>query len=150
MDKSSSAYKEARKEANERYKSHSAYKSMFIVPRFSSRPYEARKSTHRKRHKLSQDSNGFSKWMKEKWMNQKYIEGKHEPCGTNKHLKSKSHYNLCRPTVRVDRSTPITWSELLERFGQRRLKMFVNAVQKAKVDNLDVDVDWANLKMNAK
>ncbi len=80
----------------------SAYASAFIVREYKKRggKYSGRKSS----------SKGIARWMREKWTTQ---DG--SPCGSKKFKRTKK----CRPTVRINKSTPVTWKEL-ERRGEKR------------------------------
>lgn len=148
MDRDSLAYKRARKEADATYKTHSAYKSMFISKRYNELAGHNKSACPPTNSKTNGNtSNGLSRWIKEKWMNQKYLIGKLEPCGSARHLGGSNHYNLCRPTIRVSKDTPITWSELIEKYGIKRLRMFVSSAENAKIDGLDVRVNWEKLEI---
>ena len=104
MIKTSSAYKRAKADADEKYQRHGAYKSMFIVRRYKEL---GGKFTTRK---PPQDSDGLKRWIAEKWKTQ---DGK--PCGSGTHMskgKKPKNIKVCRPTVRVNKNTPKTWKEL--------------------------------------
>ena len=45
----------------------------------------------------------LKRWFKEKWTDEKG-----NPCGSTKNKKTKK----CRPSRRVNRNTPVTWSEM--------------------------------------
>lgn len=88
-------YEEVKEEARSRFKVYpSAYSSQWIVKTYKSRggKYSGKKN-----------SDGVTRWIKEKWTDEKG-----NVCGSseNKHIKK------CRPTVRVNEKTPVTWSEL--------------------------------------
>jgi len=118
-------YKQAQKKANETYKRHSAYKSMFLV-----KPYKdlgGKYSTEKKMGKLE-------RWRKEKWVSVKdYLDGKIIECGS-----SKINNNACRPTKKLDKNTPITIQELIKKHGKTKLKNLVNK----KLKNMDKYINW--------
>ena len=52
----------------------------------------------------------------------------------------------CRPSVRIDKDTPITLPELVKKHGKKAL---VDLAKKKKAD-MDRRVDWANLTISGK
>ena len=45
----------------------------------------------------------LKRWFKEKWTDEKG-----NPCGSKKRLGVKK----CRPSIRIDKNTPVTWKEM--------------------------------------
>ena len=83
----------AKKLADAVYKTHSAYKSGFIVKKYKElggRFAKTKKST----------TTGLKRWFDEKWVNQRGEVG----------YKNKS--DVYRPSIRINNKTPATWSEL--------------------------------------
>lgn len=58
---------------------------------------------------------GLDRWFKEKWVDisRKDKSGKYEPCGRSDSDKGK--YPKCRPSKRVNKSTPVTTKELTDK-----------------------------------
>lgn len=102
-------YKYVKKLADKKFKSKTGiYKSSWIVREYKRRggKYKGKKS----------DKKGILRWYKEKWIDLnrpiKNKSGKiigYEPCGRSD-LKSKEKYPLCRPTYKVNKSTPRIYS----------------------------------------
>jgi hypothetical protein len=123
-------YMKAKKIANEKYKRHSAYKSMFIVKTYKDLggKYSSKK-----------DSSGVDRWQKERWLQViPYLEsGKKVVCGSGNNKKG------CRPSVRVDKNTPITIQEVIKKHGKEN----VMKIAKKKKANMDLRVNWNTLKI---
>jgi hypothetical protein len=124
-------YKEVVKDAKSKFKRYpSAYASMWIQKEYQSRggKYKGKKDTTR-----------LNRWVKEKWIqiipllkDKKIIK-----CGEdNKETK------VCRPSVRVDKNTPITIQELLELHSVNDL---IELAEK-KNNNMSGRVYWKTLK----
>jgi hypothetical protein len=104
MDKAADKklYRDVVEEAKETFDTWpSAYASMWVQKEYQRRGGEY----------LSKSDGSLQKWRREHWLQLVPFlkEGKIVACGEN-NKESKA----CRPTVRVDESTPITLSELLE------------------------------------
>ena len=85
-------YDKVKKEIYAKHPKHSAYRSALLVKEYKQRGG---------RYKGTKDSKqGLARWFDEKWKNQRGEEG----------YKSKS--DVYRPTVRVTKDTPTTFSEL--------------------------------------
>jgi hypothetical protein len=101
-------YMKAKKIADETYKRHSAYKSMFIQKKYQDLggKYSGAKTTK-----------GVDRWNKEKWVQViPFIEeGKRIPCGYGSKNKA------CRPTVRIDKETPTTLQSLVKKHGKKKI-----------------------------
>jgi len=100
-------YAQVKKEADERYKVPSAYKSGWLV-----KTYKERGGTY----STVTVSNGvevkpLSRWFEEKWVDltRPRSDGNYEPCGRKVAVGT---YPLCRPSVRVTPQTPVTVKEL--------------------------------------
>lgn len=87
-------YEVAKEVANQKYKKPSAYKSGFIV-----KLYKALGG----RYQGTKPTKGLTKWFLEDWKNQRGTTG----------YKFKS--DIYRPTKRVSKTTPKTFSELTEK-----------------------------------
>ena len=124
-------YKKAKKIADEKYKRHSAYKSMFLVKTYKDMggKYSGKKETK-----------GVSNWRKEKWVqvSEFLLTGKKIICGEGQNPKG------CRPTVRIDKNTPITLNELIKLHGKKKLLEFA----KKKKQDMDKRARWKDLKFN--
>ncbi len=85
----------AKKEADKVYKRPSAYKSGFIVKR-----YKELGGTFKNKKPVNK---GLKRWFDEKWVNQHGHEG-------------YQHKNdVYRPSKRITKKTPTTWSELSQK-----------------------------------
>ena len=128
-----SLYRKARKIADEKYKKNSAYKSMFLVSQYKKLggTYRGEKTTK-----------GVSRWNKEKWIQVVpfLLEGKRIACGFGDGGKG------CRPSVRIDKDTPMTIQELIKKHGKKAL---IEVAQKKRAD-MDRRVNWANLTISGK
>tara|TARA_R100000951_G_scaffold12156_1_gene9842 strand:- start:104 stop:526 length:423 start_codon:yes stop_codon:yes gene_type:complete len=126
-------YKKAKQKADSVYKRHSAYKSMYIQKTYQDMggKYKGKKNTK-----------GVTRWNREKWIQVVpfLVEGKKVVCGEGDGAKG------CRPSVRVDKDTPITLPELVKKHGKKAL---VDLAKKKKAD-MDRRVDWANLTISGK
>lgn len=68
----------------------------------------------------SKDPKPLDRWYKEKWVNVCKPKGRgYEPCGREK--SKVSEYPYCRPSVRVNGSTPMTVGELKKKYGKEKL-----------------------------
>lgn len=111
MDKSSNAYKTAKRKADAKFKEKTgAYKSMFIVREY--------KKLGGKFTGSKPKDKGLSRWVKEKWQRP---GGK--PCGRNeKEVKQGKKKSICRPTRKVTSKTPKTAKELGSKEMARRVR----------------------------
>ncbi len=124
-------YKKAKKMADEKYKRHSAYKSMYLVKTY--KDLGGKYSTKKKMGKLE-------RWKREKWKSVlDYLNGKDIACGSD-----KIGNNACRPTVRVDKETPMTIQQLIKKHGKPKLRKLVNQ----KLKNMNKYVDWEEATIN--
>ena len=124
MDKTSAAYKKARAEANKTYEKHSAYKSMFI-----SKLYKEYGGTYMDDLETNK-TKSTSRWLREKWVVvSSYLkDGKKVACGS----QEAGNIHACRPTVRINKQTPITIEELIELHGKPKLLKLVELKKKGK------------------
>ena len=124
-------YLKAKKKADQTYNRHSAYKSMFIVKTYKELGGK---------YKDTKKKDGVSKWNSEKWIqvSEFLLSGKKVPCGEGMNSKG------CRPTVRVDKNTPITINELIKLHGKTKLLEFA----KKKKKDMDKRARWKDLKFD--
>jgi hypothetical protein len=87
-------WKKARKEADKKYDKPSAYKSGYIVQRYKELGGKFKGEKTKK---------GLTRWFKEEWVNQRGEVG----------YKKKG--DIYRPSKRVSKKTPVTWSELSDK-----------------------------------
>tara|TARA_Y100001972_G_C7381308_1_gene199830 strand:- start:25 stop:447 length:423 start_codon:yes stop_codon:yes gene_type:complete len=129
LDKS--LYEKAKKIADEKYKRHSAYKSMFIVKTYKDMGgrYKSKK----------QVKGSTTRWNEEQWVQVlPYLKNnKKIACGED-NKKNK----VCRPLKRVNKNTPITLPELLKIHSKNEL---INLAEK-KIKDMNGRVFWKNLK----
>ena len=83
----------------------SAYASYWIVNEFKKREPKKKKSA-------KQNSSLLTRWTNEKWVN---ICDNNKPCGRSKATLASATYPLCRPSKRINSSTPVTVGELTSR-----------------------------------
>ena len=122
MDKTSTAYKKAKLEADKTYEKHSAYKSMFIAKLY--KQYGGKyKDSSKKDTKLST-------WRQERWIIvEPYLkEGKKIACGSEK----APNIHACRPSKRINKNTPTTIDSLIELHGKKKLLELVALKKKGK------------------
>jgi hypothetical protein len=98
-------YNKVKAEAKRKFKAWpSAYGSAWLVKEYKRRggKYSGKKSK----------SSGISRWMEEKWINICKLPKK-VSCGRTKLSKNwKKNYPVCRPSKRVNSSTPLLASQL--------------------------------------
>ena len=118
-------YNRAKKLADEKYKKHSAYKSMYMMEQ-----YEKLGGRINKNLKKS----GTATWNKEKWVNLSAIAMGIESniknltaCG-QKHPKQKKNPTICRPTKKVNKDTP----NLAQSFSKSQIKKALEIKKKGK------------------
>lgn len=71
----------------------------------------------------------LDRWYREKWVNVCKPKGKsYEPCGREESKVSK--YPYCRPLRRINKSTPMTVSELKKKYGKEKLDEMCKRKQK--------------------
>jgi hypothetical protein len=105
-------YNYVKKLADKKFESKTGiYKSSWIVKEYKRRggKYKGKKSNKK----------GILRWYKEKWVDLnrpiKDKKGKiigYKSCGRSKIKNSKEKYPLCRPTYKITKSTPKTYSEI--------------------------------------
>jgi hypothetical protein len=98
-------YEKVKEEAKKKFKVWpSAYASGWLVKEYKRRSgkYSGRKTS----------ATGISRWYKEKWINVCKLPKK-VSCGRSKLSKTwKKNYPYCRPSIKVNKSTPRTSSEI--------------------------------------
>lgn len=97
-------YNQVKKEIYAKYKVNSAYRSSALV-----KEYKARGGTYAGKN---DKSTGLSRWHREKWVNQRG-----EPCS----YKKKG--DICRPSIKINKHTPTTLSELKKKEISKAMKM---------------------------
>lgn len=123
-------YKKARRLADQTYKRPSAYKNMFLVKKYQELggKYKGKKSS-----KLMQ-------WRDEKWVSvADYLKGKTIACGDD-----KIGNNACRPTKKINASTPITIQEVIKKHGRDSVQKAINK----KIKNMNLRLNWNTLKFS--
>ena len=124
MDKSSSAYKKAKREADKKFKEKtSAYKSMYITKKYKEYKgtFTGKKNTKK----------GLTRWIDEKWIRidpktgkPMKLKGKLADCGRSKNeYNKKAPKGLCRPYKKITKQTPKTSSELSKTELKKRAQL---------------------------
>lgn len=123
--KNPSLYKKARKNADEKYKKNSAYKSMFIVSE-----YKRLGGQYKGEKKIT----GVKRWNMEEWIQViPYLEsGKKVACGFGSENKA------CRPFKRIDKNTPMTIGALIKKHGKKKLM----ELARTKKQNMSRRINW--------
>jgi hypothetical protein len=70
------------------------------------------------RYKGQKTNDGLDRWYKEKWVN--VCKQNMPPCGRTQ--SSLKNYPYCRPSIRVNINTPMTVSELVKKYGSKKLQ----------------------------
>ena len=124
-------YEMAKKDADLKYKVHSAYKSMYIQKK-----YKELGGRYKNKKKNIGDT---KRWLNEEWVVvSEYLNGnKKIVCGTSE-IKKK----VCRPLVRINKDTPIAIPELLKMHSKKDL---LNLARK-KQNDMQGRVFWKTLK----
>jgi hypothetical protein len=125
--KNKDLYLNAKNQADNVYKRHSAYKSAYI--------HKLYKKLGGKYKYSNNKPNLLNRWFKEEWIQvEPYIkENKKIICGDdNKENKA------CRPFLRIDKYTPLTLNELIDKLGKDDI------LKKAMIknNNMDVRINW--------
>jgi len=125
-------YQRAIDEINQSYGTKtSAYRSMAIVKKYKELggTYEGSKSK----------STGTTRWLEEKWIKvADWIQGKKTPCGYDDRNK-----HACRPSVRVNKQTPITIQEVIKKHGK---ELVLSLAREKQRDASKTRVDWVSGK----
>jgi len=122
-------YLEAKKIADDTYKRHSIYKSMFIVNTYQKLGgrYEGKKT------------DGTGKWLKQKWVSvEDYLNGDIIACGD-----ASTVNNLCRPLYKQGDRDLITIKDVIKKHGEKAIRNIIKRKQK----NMDRYIDWDTLKL---
>jgi hypothetical protein len=110
----------------------SAYRSMAIVKDY-------KKNGGRYTPRIKGKDQGVSKWLLEKWVVViDFLNGKSTTCGTGERRR-----HACRPSVKVDRKTPVTIQEVIQTHGRRKVASL--ALNKSRGSE-NVRIDWKNGK----
>tara|TARA_R110000787_G_scaffold269856_3_gene376748 strand:- start:2171 stop:2716 length:546 start_codon:yes stop_codon:yes gene_type:complete len=127
-------YREALSMGDESYKSHSAYKSMFVV-----RMYKKLGGEYKKPTKKEPKTEKTNVWRDEKWIQiTPYLDtGEKIPCGRTKERKP----NACRPLKNI-RGKPqnATMKDIVDLFGEEK----VRRLTELKLDDMGGRLDWEN------
>jgi hypothetical protein len=124
-------YEKVKEEAKKKFKVwSSAYASGWLVKEYKRRSgkYSGRKTS----------SSGISRWYKEKWINVCKLPKK-VSCGRSKLSKTwKKNYPYCRPSIRVNKSThrtssEISMKEIKKRCSRKRKSPMKRIVLKTKM-----------------
>jgi len=92
-------YEKVKKQIYKKYPKHSAYRSGLLVQEYK-KQYKGRGSPYKGSKPVK---TGLSRWFKEKWVSD---------TGKTRYTSKSSVY---RPSIRVTKKTPTTWSELSEK-----------------------------------
>ena len=127
-------YEKAKKDANEKYKRHSLYKSAYIQKRY-------KELGGKYKDKKPSNKEGINRWLKgEMWIEiEPYLKNKEIVICGSSNRKGKA----CRPLIRVNDKTPITIDEVIKKHGKKKVKELVNKKKK----NMDIRIDWVNGKI---
>ena len=124
-------YNRATKLSNEKYKSNSAYKSMYMVEQYE-------KLGGRINPKLKTKSK-LKTWLKESWVNLTPIAmgietsiNKLPKCGI-KHPEQKKNPSICRPTKKVNKDT----TSLAQSFTKSQIKKAFQIKKKREKNKLE-------------
>ena len=131
IPKNKALYEKVKDEAKKKYKRYpSLYASAFIV-----REYKSRGGTYYG----TKEEEGISQWFKEKWvMVIPFIKsGKVIECGS-----SVKDTKACRPLKRINKTTPITLPELLEKYSKKEILSFARLKNK----NMKKRANWDKLE----
>ena len=122
MDKTSSAYKKAKREADKTYEKHSAYKSIYISKLY--------KEYGGKYENSSKKDSKLLTWRQERWIVvEPYLKtGKKIACGS----KNAPNIHACRPSKKVNKSKPTKIDELIKLHGKKKLLELVALKNKGK------------------
>ena len=124
-------YKQALKIADESYKRHSAYKSMFVV-----RAYKSLGGTYSKPTKKKPKAKRTETWLEEEWIQiTPYVkEKKKVACGRN-----DGKPNACRPMRDVKGGEDNeTIGEIIKKWGKKKVLLLTNM----KLADMDGRLDW--------
>jgi hypothetical protein len=126
-------YEKVKEEAKKKFKVWpSAYASGWLVKEYKRRSgkYSGRKTS----------STGISRWYKEKWINVCKLPKK-VSCGRSKLSKTwKKNYPYCRPSIRVNKSSPRTSSEI----SMKEIKKRCSRKRKSPMKRLIMKNDGGN------
>lgn len=126
-------YLEARKSADEVYKRHSAYKSMYINRKYRELGGTYRDKDEKGKKIKTKPIKRTQDWLKEEWVQIKpYIKDKKEiPCGEQNKIPK-----ACRPLKKVENS--ISMDDIIKKYGKKK----VLALTEKKLADMDGQLDW--------
>lgn len=121
-------YRKAKKMADETYKRHSAYKSMFLVRKYKELGGKFKGDDKDEKPKLM-------KWRQERWIKvlPYLLENREVKCGAGGKDK-----HSCRPLIRVDKTTPTTLPELVKKHGKKKIKELAEMKKK----DISIRINW--------
>ena len=96
-----------------------------------------RKSNKKKSNKKKSNKNisKLTRWFDEKWVNVcKKKSNKYVPCGRKKSNLKK--YPYCRPSIRINKNTPMTVNEIKKKYGSKKLKSMCVKKNSKKIKSL--------------
>ena len=123
-------YRQARLMADESYKSHSAYKSMFMVRKYKELGGEYAKSTKKQPAKKKTKI-----WREEEWIQiTPYLDGKKKiRCGND------GKPNACRPLKNISgQPKNLTMKEIIDKWGKEK----VRRLTELKLEDMGGRLDW--------
>lgn len=119
-------YDKAKKIADDKYKKNSAYKSMYMIEKY--------KELGGKINPKAEKKSGTKIWLKEKWKNLTPLALGLETkinnlpaCGA-KHPKQGKNPSICRPTVKINKETPV----LAQSYTLNEIKIALKKKKKGK------------------
>jgi hypothetical protein len=97
------------------------YKAEFKKKYGDKNPYKGKKK----------EKGALARWYEEKWVDlcRPKKDGKYHPCGRK---KMTGKYPFCRPSMRVNKNTPMTVDEVIAKFGLVKIKERCERKQKIK------------------
>ncbi len=117
-------YKKAKSIVNNKFKTHSAYKSMQLIKTYKILGGRIDESNAK---------DGTNRWRSEKWKNLSPVAldltsiKKAPPCGV-KHINQGNNKSICRPTIKVNSKTP----KLAQSFSKTEIKKALELKNKGK------------------
>jgi len=117
-------YNKVKKEADEKFEKHGAYKAMCVVREYKKRggKYEGKRS------------DSTMTWRSQKWIDmEEYLKGKRKACGAKKDTKAKA----CRPITK-EGSNLLTAKEVVNMHGKDGVRKIIQA----KKDKPSARIGW--------
>lgn len=131
--KNKELYNRIKEQVIKKYPKHSAYRSMIIQKEYQKQGGE---------YIGLKKNKSLNRWLAEKWVNvyAYLIENKIVNCGDEKYIK----YSACRPLIRVNKDTPITLPELLEKYSRNDI---LKLVYLKSLDPENTIIQWLENKV---